>query len=71
MEKKIATPIEVLGKDFPEEFGTYLCYCRKLRFADKPDYQYLRGLFKTVMTREEYEYDYKYDWTILAQERKQ
>ena len=31
-EKKLSTPIEVLCKDFPVEFPTYLTYCRRLDF---------------------------------------
>ena len=29
-DKKISTPIEVLCADFPDEFSTYLKYCRSL-----------------------------------------
>ena len=46
MEKKMATPIDLLCKGFPDEFRVYFEYCRALRFADKPDYSYLRRLFK-------------------------
>jgi hypothetical protein len=45
MEKKMATPIDLLCKGFPDEFRIYFEYCRALRFADKPDYSYLRRLF--------------------------
>jgi len=38
MEKKMQTPVEVLCKGFPTECGTYLQYCKNLRFEDKPDY---------------------------------
>lgn len=41
-EKKMSTPVEVLCRGYPSEFGTYLNYCRSLKFADKPDYSYLR-----------------------------
>ena len=41
-EKKMSTPVEVLCRGSPSEFGTYLNYCRSLKFADKPDYSYLR-----------------------------
>jgi hypothetical protein len=43
---------QVLCEGFPEEFATYLNYVRALRFDDKPDYGYLRSLFRDVYTRE-------------------
>jgi len=65
MEKKMSTPIEVLCKNFPSEFVTYLNYCRSLRFEDRPDYAYLRRLLKDLFFREGYQYDFVFDWTIL------
>ena len=50
---------------FPNEFMTYLNYCRSLRFDDKPDYSYLRKLFRDLFIREAYIYDYVFDWTIV------
>ncbi|CAB1313086.1 unnamed protein product [Coregonus sp. 'balchen'] len=47
-EKKMSTPIEVLCKGYPSEFSTYLNFCRSLRFDDKPDYSYLRQLFRNL-----------------------
>jgi len=62
--------VEQLTHGLPEEsaFLDYLVYCRNLRFDEKPDYQYLRRLFKEAMHRNGYEYDYAYDWT--ASEKK-
>ena len=51
MEKKMATPIDLLCSGFPDEFRIYFEYCRALRFADKPDYSYLRRLFKDLALR--------------------
>ena len=53
MEKKMATPIDLLCKGFADEFRIYFEYCRALRFADKPDYSYLRRLFKDLALRNE------------------
>lgn len=64
-ERKMATPIEVLCKELPKEFVSYLHYCRCLRFDDKPDYNYLRNLLREPFIRAGYEYDYVFDWTIL------
>lgn len=63
-EKKMATPVETLCKGFPSEFAVFLNYVRGLRFEDKPDYQYLRKLFRDLFVREGYQMDYVFDWTI-------
>lgn len=64
-EKKMATPTEVLCKGFPTEFVVYFQYVRSLRFDDKPDYSYLRKLFRDLFVREGFVWDYVFDWTIL------
>ncbi|CAK9323555.1 unnamed protein product [Citrullus colocynthis] len=64
-EKKMSTPIEVLCKSHPPEFVSYFHYCRSLRFEDKPDYSYLKRLFRDLFIREGYQFDYVFDWTIL------
>uniref|UniRef100_A0A2P2M904 non-specific serine/threonine protein kinase n=2 Tax=Rhizophora mucronata TaxID=61149 RepID=A0A2P2M904_RHIMU len=64
-EKKVSTPIEVLCKSYPSEFVTYFHYCRMLRFEDKPDYSYLKRLFRDLFIREGYQFDYVFDWTVL------
>ncbi|XP_071724833.1 uncharacterized protein [Rutidosis leptorrhynchoides] len=64
-EKKMLTPVEVLCKSYPSEFISYFHYCRSLRFEDKPDYSYLKRLFRDLFVREGYQFDYIFDWTIL------
>lgn len=64
-EKKMATPIEVLCKGAPCEFATYLNYCRSLRFEEKPDYSYLRQLFRNLFHIQGFTYDYVFDWNIV------
>jgi len=59
------TPVETLCKGYPPEFSTYLTYCKNLRFEDKPDYQHCKSLFKSVMAKNNYEYDYEWDWKEL------
>jgi hypothetical protein len=56
---------------YPDEFSTYLNYVRALRFDDKPDYAYLRKLFRDIYAREGYEYDHVYDWTMLKKSQQQ
>lgn len=65
LEKKMNTPIEGLCRNFsckcqtnclhhlhiPVEFVTFLNYARSLRFEDRPDYAYLRRIFKDLFFR--------------------
>ena len=44
------------------EFATYLNFCRSLKFEDKPDYAYLRQLFRSLFHKLGYTYDYVFDW---------
>ena len=43
----------------------YTEYCRSLRFEDRPDYAYLRRLMKDLFCREQIQYDFIFDWTVL------
>jgi len=63
----MSTPVEALCRSYPTEFGTYLNYCRSLKFADKPDYSYLRKMFKDLFFREGFAYDHNFDWTLKNQ----
>lgn len=72
MEKKMTTPNDVLTKGLPREFLEYMNYIKTLRFDDKPDYPYLRKLFRDLFKRENYRYDYVFDWTLYKfQQEKQ
>ncbi|KAG8380110.1 hypothetical protein BUALT_Bualt07G0159600 [Buddleja alternifolia] len=64
-EKKVSTSIEVLCRGYPSEFASYFHYCRSLRFDDKPDYAYLKRIFRDLFIREGFQFDYVFDWTIL------
>lgn len=57
MEKKLSTPIEILCKNFPGEFATYLSYTRGLKFDEKPEYSYCRKLFKSLFDKSGFEND--------------
>ncbi|KAG8696903.1 serine/threonine protein kinase [Ceratobasidium sp. 394] len=54
----------LLSRGFPNEFGIFLNYCRALRFDNKPDYSYLRKLFRDLFVCEGYQYDYVFDWSV-------
>jgi casein kinase I family protein HRR25 len=64
MEKKMTTPTDLLCRGFANEFGIFLNYTRALRFDDKPDYSYLRKLFRDLFVREGFQYDYVFDWSV-------
>lgn len=70
-EKKLQTLIEVLCKSHPVEFASYFHYCHSLTFDQRPDYGFLKRLFRDLFTREGYEFDYVYDWTILKYQQTQ
>ncbi|CUM56337.1 unnamed protein product [Debaryomyces tyrocola] len=72
MEKKMTTPNDILTKGLPKEFLDYMNYIKTLRFDDKPDYPYLRKIFRDLFKRENYRYDYVFDWTLYKfQQEKQ
>ncbi|KAL6224056.1 hypothetical protein ACLB2K_002912 [Fragaria x ananassa] len=70
-EKKLSTPIEVLCKSHPVEFASYFHYCHSLAFDQRPDYGFLKRLFRDLFTREGYEFDYIFDWTIIKYQQSQ
>ncbi|KAF7726872.1 casein kinase I [Apophysomyces ossiformis] len=64
-EKKQSTAIKDLCQGFPEEFGIYLQYVRKLGFEEAPDYDFLRELFTKVIKNSGEVEDGVYDWMLL------
>ncbi|PWA97787.1 Protein kinase, ATP binding site-containing protein [Artemisia annua] len=70
-EKKVSTSIEALCRGYPTEFASYFHYCRSLRFEDRPDYAYLKRIFRDLFIREGFQFDYVFDWTILKYQQSQ
>ena len=66
---KMETTASELCKNFPEEFTKYVDYTRNLGYEEEPDYNMLRNLLDTVMKRENYDFDYIYDWTTNEEKR--
>ena len=63
-DKKESLSGEELCKGLlPNEFATYINYTRSLPFEDKPDYEYLRRLFRRVFRSKGFRYDNVFDWT--------
>lgn len=63
-ERKVNTAIETLCLGYPEEMATYMQYCRNLGFDEKPNYAYLKSLFRDLYNKCQFEYDYIFDWTV-------
>eukprot|EP00798_Chlamydomonas_sp_ICE-L_P006897 gene6897-30876_t len=59
----------VLCKGFPQEFMMYFQYVRTSAFDEKPDYAYLRRMFRGLCAKEGWSWDYVYDWTTLKCQR--
>ncbi|WJX48290.1 Casein kinase 1-like protein 3, variant 2 [Trifolium repens] len=70
-QKKVSTPIEVLCKSHPVEFASYFHYCHSLTFDQRPDYGFLKRLFRDLFAREGYAFDFVFDWTILKYQQSQ
>lgn len=69
MDKKMAVSIHSLCKDTPDELRKYLDYCRSLRFEDKPNYAYLRQLFKEAIDSGKYgdpNQELGFDWMKMS-----
>lgn len=60
--KEAMTPEEICA-GLPREFATFLEYARSLKFGAKPNYAYLRRLFRRLFSRKGFRYDHVYDWT--------
>lgn len=44
--------LQALCRGYPTEFASYFHYCRSLRFDDRPDYAYLKRIFRDLFIRE-------------------
>ena len=58
------TPVEVTCKNLPIEFIDYIKYCKKLNFEQDPDYEYLRNLFKSILSKMNEINDMKFSWKL-------
>eukprot|EP00164_Ancoracysta_twista_P002390 GFYU01003167.1.p1 GENE.GFYU01003167.1~~GFYU01003167.1.p1 ORF type:complete len:426 (-),score=79.15 GFYU01003167.1:129-1406(-) len=67
MERKVSTNLHTLCQDLPPQFAAFMTSARELKFEEKPDYAYLRGLFNTIMLSIDAERDNVYDWVIVKQ----
>ena len=61
-ELKIKTPIEKLCFGLPSEFMQYINYCRNLEFEQDPNYDFLRSLYTSMLTKNEQINDLNFFW---------
>ena len=61
---KMKLTAEQICKNQPKECSLFVNYCRTLNFDHRPDYEYLRNLFRYLLFRLNEQYDYEYDWII-------
>ena len=61
-QKKKATKAEDLCEGYPKELCDYINYTRNLDFEADPDYDYLRGLFASIMEKNNIVYDFHFKW---------
>ena len=56
---------EDLCEGLPREFAAYFDHVRSRGFDDKPQYAYLRKIFRALFVRLGFDHDHVFDWTIL------
>ena len=65
---KIKIKLNELCQGLPEETIKFIQYARDMRFEDKPDYSYLRGLMRKIAANNGIKIDYnQFDWIIDEQ----
>jgi len=57
-------PLENYTKGIPNEFMEYLDICRNMKFAEEPNYEKLKNLFRNCAKKLNIPYPYsnKFDW---------
>lgn len=68
LERKQQTFPEQLCRGYPTEFRDFFAHCTSLGFEDRPDYRYLKRIFKDLFERSGYEDDGVYDWDIAKKQ---
>ena len=63
LEKKINTKVEEICKELPKEFITFLQYVRGLQYEEKPDYGYLKKLIEIIAEKNNFLWDFGFDFS--------
>lgn len=64
LEKKMGSPVDQLCRGMPLEYAAFLHYTRQVKFDDKPDYAFLRKMFRDLAAKENIVFDYAFDWCV-------
>ena len=59
---RLETTDENLCKGLPNEFIDYMKYTKKLNFEQEPDYNYLSGLFQSILSKTEFKRSLTFFW---------
>ena len=71
-QKKYDIKLEDLCIGQPDEFAQFIQYARNMKFEDKPDYNYLRGLLRQAAKNNGLVFDSsKFDWIIKENENEE
>lgn len=65
LAKKQTISTKDLCEGLPWEFAAYFDHVRSRSFDEKPQYAYLRKIFRTLFARQGFDHDHVFDWTIL------
>jgi len=63
LNKKLKMPVNELCKGLPLEFESYLSYCRRMKFNERPDYTYIKKIFQELFIKQGFSFDWVYDWS--------
>ena len=66
---KQTIPISSYGEDIPLQILRILSYAKQLKFDEKPNYSYMRKLIRSLYIEKQFNFDNKFDWTILKEEK--
>jgi serine/threonine protein kinase len=69
-EKKASITPEKLCVGLPEEFASFIKYCRNLEFEQEPNYDYLKNLFSNILDRNYQKQELYFFWAIIEQHNK-
>ncbi|KAI0355853.1 kinase-like protein [Trametes cingulata] len=61
-EMKAGRVLQDFLAQFPPEFSAFYAHCTSLAYAQAPDYDFLRSLFRARMEEQGWSYDWQYDW---------